>query len=307
MFARRSSWKVAEKGGTGGASPKSPPPSPAKTSVLLRTLAADDDSQQSRGATDASSEETLTTTTAASLEEEEGLRAHILRTRARIESLVAERPRLQLLLANPQQSRESMGISSAPSTAQHGRRHIPPCMRCGTNDYVVPFHLEGAWICCSVDMVDEATDLPRYCGETWHQDVPPLICPKRSCRGGARYLEYHFGELGFACRACGRFETLADLALPLSAPSRLGNGSGSVRDDVSPSGAKPASVRTTQQEKKDAEKLKKEKKKKLFKRESKARGPSSTVDIRPARVAHTVATRPSIVSPLDFDMTKPGQ
>ncbi len=156
--------------------------------------------------------------------EEERLRLHIQRTRARIESLArdTERPLIRPLALRAQAPGRARGGADGSQSAPAARRETPPCLRCGTRDYVVPFHQEGAWICCNVEGRAPVTGTPTYCGEAWHQDVPPLVCPKRACRGGARALEFHYGELGFACRTCARFETLAALALPMSAPVRMG-------------------------------------------------------------------------------------
>lgn len=89
--------------------------------------------------------------------------------------------------------------------------------------YVMPFHQSGAWICCNLELVGTEEEPAHYCGYTWHEEAPPLLCLRWRCKGGVRQLEYHFGELGFACRACGRFESLQSLKLPLSAPPRLQN------------------------------------------------------------------------------------
>lgn len=150
--------------------------------------------------------------------EERRLRQRIVRTRLDIERSASGRPITPLLAFGPHAVSGEGALRSAPANMHRAARLPPPCVHCGTRQYVTPFYETGAWICHGVD---ESAAPAAYCNHTWHEEVPILICPRRKCRGGGRVLESHFGQLGLACRACRRFEALADLNLPASAPPRI--------------------------------------------------------------------------------------
>lgn len=120
-------------------------------------------------------------------------------------------------------------VVSAPSVLSRGqpRQHSggrarlpppPPCLRCGTNTYVVPWRAPNTWLCTAPE--DETEHDPEsrvYCGNTWHTGAAPVPrCTKARCQAAPRLmtLERHFGYFGYACHECARFVPLADRAWP---------------------------------------------------------------------------------------------
>ena len=90
---------------------------------------------------------------------------------------------------------------------QAGRR----CAKCNMQGTMVPWLVPNTLQCLAPSMSSDLGGSTVVCGYTVHTTYSPQMCQTAKCQGGMMQVEQHFRDVGYACRACRHFETIAQL------------------------------------------------------------------------------------------------